>query len=226
MSGKIIRLLLIFSLSGEGESLLHPNVWEFVDYIRNTTKHKVSMITNGSVLTPTNIDNIASKLSSIRVSLDTMDAELAENIGRHFHAKTVEGIRTLAARGMRVQILTTDFGQDISDVRQFVRSLKSPNVSRASQFLQPKLDYQQTYTKVHPIVMPRPRRPSTRVMCGNILSKRLIAYTVDGLKLPCCYIKDRTNYIGYDAIVAQMSNPANTIVPDTCAGCMELMYQS
>lgn len=214
-----------FSLSGEGESLLHPQFWEFVDYIRQTTTHKVSVITNGSTLTDSNISLMCQKLDHVRVSLDTMDPALAERVGRHFHDRVVANIIRLAKTGMSVSIMTTDFGQDIQPVRDFAKSLKQPNVSQASQPLQPKTDYANAYTMFARPIQFTPRKPSY-VVCGNILSQSITMYTVDGLKLPCCFIKDRSQYPGHDAVVEQMTNPTNTDIPSCCLGCPRLVYKT
>lgn len=212
-----------FSLSGEGESMLHPQFWEFVSYVRATTKHSVSLITNGSTLTQTNIQKIHENLDVVRVSLDTMDPDLAERVGRHFHDRVVNNIRLMADTGMRMLVMTTNFGQDIDPVREFVKSLNSPNVLHVVQQLQPKTDYASSYTIFEKPIQFVPHKPSY-VRCANIMTNSIVMYTVDGLKLPCCYIKDRLEYPGYEPIVQMLSNPKNTTVPHCCAGCSLLVY--
>lgn len=213
-----------FSLSGEGESLLHPQFWEFVQYIRSTTSHSVSVITNGSTLTPTNIQKLRDNMDVVRVSLDTMDPDLAEQVGRHFHTRVVQNIRMLVKTGLRVLVMTTDFGQDIEPVRQFVKSLKQPNVLHVVQQLQPKTDYASGYTMFAKPIQFVPHKPSY-VQCSNIISNSIIMYTVDGLKLPCCYIKDRSAYPGYESMVMMMTDPTNTTIPPCCTGCSLLAYR-
>lgn len=213
-----------FSLSGEGESLLHPQFWDFVQHIRTTTKHKVSLITNGSTLTPTNIQKIRDNMDIVRVSLDTMDPDMAERVGRHFHSRVVQNIRLLAKTGIRMLVMTTNFGQDIDPVGKFVKSLNQPNALHVTQPLQPKADYASGYTMFEKPIQFVPRKPSY-VQCGNIIANSIIMYTVDGLKLPCCYIKDRSAYPGYESMVKMMTDPTNTTIPPCCTGCSLLTYR-
>lgn len=210
------------SLSGEGESLLHPNFWEYVEYAKKT-KHEVSVITNGSTLTSTNIALIKQNLTRVRVSLDTMDAELAKSVGRYYHERVVENIRELVRQQIQVIILTTNFGQDLSGVREFVKSLRSPKVQHAIQPLQTKKDYSSAYVGM-PVVVPPIHRPNARVSCSNINPPKIIAYDVNGIKTPCCYIKDKQNYVGFDELTRLLTTPGTDTVPQTCIGCKYLQY--
>lgn len=212
-----------FSLSGEGESMLHPDFWRYVDYIRQTTKHQASVITNGTPLSEANIQRAVDKLYRVRVSIDTMDPDVAESVGRHMHERVIENVKQLVKVHPRVTIMTVDFGQDIQPLREFIRTLDTKNpISHSITPVFAKRDYASTYTMVKPVIILPPK--FVAVTCGFAQMKNNTAYNVDGVKMPCCRIKDISVYPGYDALVRQMSNRRNTEIPLCCEGCPHLSF--
>lgn len=211
---------LTFVLAGEGEAMLHPSFWDMVEYAHHP-RHYLTMITNGSALNQQNVSRMKKLFDKVAVSLDTMDASLADRVGRHHHDKVIAGIRLLAHSKIPVMVMTTDFGQDIEPVRQFIKTLPPRLVEHRVQPLYTKQDYATSYTMFAPIIPVIPKSP-TRVRCDIASNGAFIAYDVNGIKTPCCHIKDKTSYIGYDALVEMFSRPDNKEIPTTCIGCRML----
>lgn len=208
---------ITFVLAGEGETMTHPRFWDIVEYIRGT-KHHLTMITNGSAINEHNARQMRGKFDRVAVSLDTMDPVLAEQVGRHFHDKVIAGIRLLSQLQIPLMIMTTDFGQDIDPVREFINTLPTRVVEHRVQALYTKHDYATSYTMFSPTIPLIPESPR-RVMCPLASSGTFVAYDVNGIKTPCCYIKDKSTYTGYEQLVSILSDPSNTTIPTTCRGC-------
>lgn len=211
---------LTFMIVGEGEAMLHPSFWDMAAYAKQTRNY-LTMTTNGSALTQQNVAKAKKLFDHIAVSLDTMDAELADRVGRHQHDKVIAGIQYLVHSRIPITILTTDFGQDIDPVRQFIKTLPSGSVKHRIQPLFGKQDYKTSYTMFTPATPIIPLSPK-RVWCPVARERSFIAYDVNGIKMPCCHIKDKSTYIGYDHLVEMLSSSDNDKIPSVCVGCHKL----
>jgi len=91
-------------LQGEGEPFIHPDFFELVA-VAEAAQIKVSLITNGSCFSRSVIQKILdSQICSIRVSLETTDAEKFKAIRGGALAAVMDGLaRLLAARNQRKQ---------------------------------------------------------------------------------------------------------------------------
>jgi len=89
-------------LQGEGEPLIHPDFFKMVELATRKGIH-ISVITNGSLLTDTSIQKILdSNLTSIRISLETVDPEKFQAIRGGSWDKVEKGIQSLVkARNQR-----------------------------------------------------------------------------------------------------------------------------
>jgi sulfatase maturation enzyme AslB (radical SAM superfamily) len=93
-------------LSG-GEPLLHPNVIEFAEVLK-FKGHKVSLLTNGTLVNPGNATRIAAFSHRIKISLDGSTEDIhAMTRGRRNHATVVAAIDLLAGLGANVQVAMT-----------------------------------------------------------------------------------------------------------------------
>lgn len=209
------------NLTGEGEPLLHPNIWEFVHYVKTKTPHRVSFTTNASALTQRHIQNVVSSLDSIRISLDTMDASVAEQVGRHDHARVIRNIEALALVYDKITIMTTKFGQDVSGVNEFVKTHK---FNHKVQPLQRKSDYASAYTQFSVPVTVYPQQ-NNGLGCKYAETGGVVTYNVRGVKMPCVFIKDTSYYPGYDSLIQILSTTTHTPIPHSCMGCVNLIIK-
>lgn len=126
-----IRSLVV--LSGQGEPLLHPHVFEFLE-LAVAQGFAVSMVTNGTPLTPERIDRLSRiGLAHLQFSFAGYDKESYEStyVGARFE-KVVENLRGLAAALRRHQSRTvfsvkavcpSPTREYVEKTRAFVRSL-------------------------------------------------------------------------------------------------------
>ena len=89
-------------LQGEGEPLIHPEFFEMID-LASKRGINLSFITNGSLLTDANIQKILdNNITSIRISLETLNPEKFQKIRGGSFAVVEKGImRLMAARSQR-----------------------------------------------------------------------------------------------------------------------------
>jgi molybdenum cofactor biosynthesis enzyme MoaA len=202
------------SLQGEGEPTLHPQFWEMVDAVRAQGHHTYT-ITNG---TRVDVAQFDAGLSSVGVSIDTLDPQEAERIGRFNLPKVLANFEALfkVMGPQRVTVHTVQYGQPIDPLRAYLQSL---GVRRhIVQPLQVKDDYVRRYADL--AVLKRLAPPSvTHFRCGFLDAPRMRFFDIDGLEMPCCFIKDASVFTSIDDLRQKL---ASREIPPACAGCREL----
>jgi MoaA/NifB/PqqE/SkfB family radical SAM enzyme len=198
------------SLQGEGEPLLHPLFWQMVEY---TTRHGFLpyTITNGSRI---DAARLASHLPKVGISIDTTDPDEAERMGRHKLDKVLANLDALIScmGPQRIVIHTVDYGQPLDALAAY---LKERGLHRhLIQPLQTKDDYARRY----PGRVASPTQvPSYR--CGYLRRRSVRYFNIDGIELPCCFIKDTKEFTSAQQLRREL---AQRKVPGPCTGCREL----
>ena len=202
------------SLQGEGEPTLHPQFWDMVEAVR-AKGHQTYTITNGTRI---DVDQFDAGLSSVGVSIDTVDAQEAERIGRFNLPKVLANFEALF-KGMgpeRVTVHTVQYGQPIEPLRAYLQSL---GVRRhIVQPLQVKDDYAKRYAD-QPVLKQLAPPVVTHFRCGFLDTPRMRFFDIDGLEMPCCFIKDASVFVSIDDLRQTL---AGKQIPPACAGCREL----
>lgn len=202
---------LTINLQGEGEPFLHP---QFDEILRITAERgfRPYAITNGTRLPP---ELIKRYFPALGISIDTLDAALAERIGRVNLPKVLRNLERLLAEGYppeRIVVHTVQFGQKPSGIRRYLAGL---GIRRhIVQPLQVKDDYSYRYAAVAP-----PHTPVSDYRCRYIDEPRMLFFNIDGTAMPCCFIKRPEQYVSREQIAAALGRRE---VPDCCAGCREL----
>lgn len=148
-----------------GEPMLAPHLQDVIDYVV-LKGFECSMITNGSLLTEQFIIHNKKKLSMIGISIDSIDDDTNNLIGR----KTIEDIEYLAKliklHGMKLKInicvsklnIHVDFISIIEQLQpdrlKILQVLSSPHLKNANKFLISDKEFSeicQTLDKYHPI---------------------------------------------------------------------------
>jgi len=198
------------SLQGEGEPIVHRGFWRMVEMVVERG-HVPYTITNGSHL---DAEKIKRHFPSIGISLDTVDENEAERIGRHDLPKVLGNIERLIETypPRCIVIHTVDYGQEKEPLRAYLRRL---GITRhAVQPLQTKDDYAYRYPGLIPV-----KFIDYTYSCRYIDAPLRKFYTIDGVELPCCFIKDVRNFVSIAHIRESFEKK---IAPPCCAGCREI----
>lgn len=202
------------SLQGEGEPTLHPQFWDMVDAVRSKGLPTYT-ITNG---TRVDVAQFDAGFTSVGVSIDTVDAQEAERIGRFNLPKVLANFEALfkVMGPERVAVHTVQYGQPIDHLRAYLRSL---GVRRhLVQPLQVKDDYARRYADQPALKLLVPA-PIQHFRCGFLDTPRMRFFDIDGLEMPCCFIKDASVFVSIDDLRQKL---AGRQIPPACAGCREL----
>ena len=199
------------SLQGEGEPLAHPRFWDMLDRVRHAG-HLPYLITNGSLRTTS---RLAQFVPMIGISIDTLDSREADRIGRIRLDRVLANFEKLltVAGPDRLVVHTVDYGQDRTALDAYLTRHKVTR--RVVQPLQTKLDYRRRY----PDMIETVTMPDYPAACGFLLEPRMVYFNIDGIRMPCCFIKDASRYASETKLLADF---AVGKVPAACDGCREV----
>ena len=204
------------NLQGEGEPVLAKHFWNIVDLVwkRGGLPH---IITNaGYTITDKMAADFKRYFYTLAVSLDTTDVARAESIGRYNVQRVMDNI--IRFRDIigpeRVTIMAVGLSpQDVDGVVSFARKHRLPQV--IVQSLQTKNDYMINYEVRHSF--------SYHFRCRYLEENVMTFFNVDGVEMPCCFIKDVSHYSSAEALRQDMQK---NIVPLSCKGCRYIMHSS
>jgi MoaA/NifB/PqqE/SkfB family radical SAM enzyme len=201
---------LTVSLQGEGEPMLHPEFWEMVTRVR-ARGHRPYTITNGSALPYP--EHVAEAFPEIGISIDSLNETEAERIGRTHLDRVLRNLDRLleSMPASRVTVHTVDVGQPLDALREFVAAR---GMRHLIQPLQRKEDYRQSYATAIPATDHGRTGP-----CHYLRQPRMKYFNIDGVEMPCCFIKDTSAYRGVPALHDDF---AARRVPECCRGCQAL----
>jgi len=192
------------SLQGEGEPTLHKRFFNMARNVREIGSRPYT-ITNGTCKHP---ELFFESFDEVGVSVDTLNSNVAEKIGRYNLPRVLNFIDRLADK-ISVTIYTVSICKDLPAIQKFCRERKLRHVV---QPLQPKPDYAYRY----PEYKLRVKREGT-FYCSYLALPRIRYYALDGTELPCCFIKDTSGYEGVDALI---NLAKQGIMPSVCKGCI------
>lgn len=202
----------VVMLQGEGEPTLWPDWWRGVEYVVSKGLVPYSII-NGSRV---DVIRTAILFPRIGVSIDTLNPQEAENIGRHNLKKVLENVEQLnRAMPNRVLVHIVQAQTGIEDV---IRWCIERDIGYVVQPLQQKHDYETVY----PMWMRSPRGPMpepAKYECKYLSERQHRFWTVGGKELPCCYIKFDVQTFNHDQALQELV-AGNT--PRHCIGCRNL----
>ena len=203
---------LNINLQGEGEPFLHP---QFTEILALTVQHgqRPYTITNGTRLP---VQLVQQYFPSIGISIDTLDPVLAEKIGRLNLPKVWRNLHALLDAGYpaaQITIHTVNFGQEINSLQAYLRSL---GITRhIIQPLQGKEDYRYRYAN-NPVWNITPKDTYS---CRFVDEQRMLFFNIDGVMMPCCFIKNAAHFTSREQILASLQQG---VIPECCRGCREL----
>lgn len=151
-----IEGLECMELQGEGEPLLHPDIFEMIRYAKEK-KIQVCMISNGSLLTPEVVEKLLdSGLDCLNISVESPIPEEFYKIRGGNFTKIMDGVKLLEKRKRERNLLTPIIGfsvtvlkstaSKLTDIFTLYQSLGMDG-GIAIQFLNESEEYQKHYTE-------------------------------------------------------------------------------
>ena len=203
----------VVSLQCEGETSLHPKFEAMGQHVA-TRGHQAYTILNESRV---DAERLSRLFPTIGVSVDTLNEQLAQDIGRHNLPKVLRNIELLcqAMDPKRITITTVNMGQPLDDLRRWVK-LRGFGQHIVHQ-LSPKSDYPRRYTVNSQLVLPS--GPST---CRYLQRQLMRFYTWEGQELPCCFMKNSSDFTTRQQLGARL---ASGLLRICCAGCPQLVRE-
>jgi len=204
------------SLQGEGEPTAHNRFREMVAAVQQRGMTPYT-ITNASLIRDPQW--FAQAFPRIGISIDTLDAELSESIGRIKLHRALRGVDRLSAAmgAQRIVLHTVDFGQPLDAIRAWARDKSFGR--HIVQPLQGKPDYMRSYRRPVRHREPPPSAAPFALQCRYLERDFMRYYTLDGIELPCCFIKDTASF---SSAAELRSSLAAGQVPEACTGCREV----
>lgn len=190
------------SLQGEGEPTLHPQFFEMAERAR-ALRSEPYTITNGSYRRP---ERFIGLFTRVGVSIDSLDESAAKAIGRYNLHRVIEFVDALAPH-LRIVIHSVAHKEHTPRIAAWCRQR---GLDHLVQPLQAKSDYRRHY-----LTGPAPA-PAGRFSCAFLARPMMRFYSLEGIELPCCYIKDTAGLQGIDEL---LQHQADGVWPQHCAGC-------
>jgi MoaA/NifB/PqqE/SkfB family radical SAM enzyme len=193
----------VVSLQGEGEPTLHPDFLRMAEFVRDTGARPYT-ITNGTYKHP---ERLAGLFPQIGVSVDTLDDAAGRKIGRYNLPRVLSFIAALAPHAT-INVHSVAHKDHTPPIATWC---KQHGYRHIIQPLQTKPDYSRRYD-------PNRRQPPPpgRFSCSYLARPRMRYYTLDGLELPCSFIKDTSDYEGLPGMIGHQQ--AGTW-SKCCVGC-------
>ncbi len=168
-------------------------------------------ITNGTRIDCARFNEV---FPTVGYSIDTINPDEAELIGRHNLKKALSNLDALidSMGAHRIIVHSVHYGQDINPLRAYLNERK---VRHLIQPLQVKDDYVKTYR----VPLAGQVRQEAGYSCPFLKQKLMRYFNINGLELPCCFIKDASEFISEDHLRSSLSEKK---VPKPCQGCREL----
>jgi MoaA/NifB/PqqE/SkfB family radical SAM enzyme len=178
----------LVSLQGEGEPTLHHDFLRMAQFVLGLGIQPYT-ITNGTYKHP---DRFIGLFPEVGVSVDTLDDTQGRKIGRYNLSRVRAFIESLAPHTTIVihSVAHTEHTPPIA------HWCKEKGYRHIVQPLQTKADYSRRYRVPATI----PVSPGS-FSCGYLATPRMRYYSLDGIELPCCFIKDTSQYEGMSSLL-------------------------
>ena len=193
----------LVSLQGEGEPTLHHDFFRMAARVSELGSRPYT-ITNG---TYKHAERFAGLFPEVGVSIDTLDESLARGIGRYNLPRVLAFVQALAGH-CTVVVHSVEHPEHTPAIADWCRQ---NGYRHEVQPLQTKPDYSRRY-----FVSPAPPVAQGRFSCTYLSQPIMRYYSLDGMEMPCCYIKDAGTYEGMTALLDHQG--AGTC-PKCCIGC-------
>jgi Radical SAM superfamily len=193
----------VVSLQGEGEPTLHPDFFRMTERVLAIGAQPYT-ITNGSYKHP---ERFVGLFSQIGVSIDSLDDRIASAMGRYNLPRTIAFIEALAP-STKIFIHSVAHREYTPPIGAWCRQRGYTHIV---QPLQTKADYAHRYK--NRIAATAAAGPFS---CGYLTTPSMRYYNLDGVEMPCCYIKDAGQFKGIEALLKHQQSGTWA---ECCTGC-------
>lgn len=208
-------------LHGEGESTLHADFEKMLNYL-HAKSIPVRLTTNGTYPYPERLI----KLDKLIVSIDSLDQEQSQSIGRSNTKKAQDFVLAATKLKINLEIVSVTGTLEPIEFHQVALWAKSIGVPHRLQQLMNKPDYVKFYPSkfnsfpLHRHIDKPAVKTASALSCPYLANKPMMKYiTVQNKALPCCFIKDPTTFTSKDELAVSL---ATGIIPSTCTGCQNI----
>ncbi|MDY6980707.1 MAG: radical SAM protein [Pseudomonadota bacterium] len=201
------------SLQGEGEPIISKSIWVMAKLAKYRSIPTYTITNAAYRLTETLAGKIDSHFDRIGISLDTINVNFAQRIGRVNLPRTLNTFESLVEKlgPQRIDVYTVALSRkSVDEVRRYVAGF--PGVGHIIQPLQSKDDYQINY-RIHK------SNAGPEYRCRFMERDIMRFFNIDGIPMPCCYIKNTEKFQSIEHVESELSADK---VPNCCVGCREL----
>lgn len=201
-------------LQGEGEPFLNKNIWAMCRKLGQINITPYTITNGGFSFTTAFLHKIKKYFPRIGISIDTINPVFSEKIGRFKLHKILDSLNKLLAvyQPDEIDIYTVILSKDnVNEVKRYIT--KYGNINHIVQGLQIKDDY----VKKYPFNI---RNLAYNYRCRYIENDLMRFYNINGIEMPCCFIKDTSSYKSINHTRTLLNNKQ---LPLSCSGCREII---
>ena len=194
-------------LQGEGEPSLNKDLFKMAAWGKSIGA-KVCTVTNGTYKHP---ERFIGLFDEIGLSIETFDEAKANALGRHNVQATAEQALFFKANGITT-IINHVTGIDDAATAEILAWCRKHKLLYKGIPLVSKLDYVVVYPAM---LKPKIRNPEG-FNCVHVKNNSWRFYSIDGIELPCCQIKDLTKFVSVEHLQQAIGGDVR---PQCCIGC-------
>ena len=193
----------LVSLQGEGEPTLHRDFLKMAELVRKAGSVPYT-ITNGTYKHP---ERLVGVFQRIGVSIDALDEAAASAIGRYNLRRVLAFVEQLTPH---VEIVVHSVAHQVY-TPPVVAWCRAKGLRHVVQPLQGKPDYSRRYLPAQEV-----HAPERQFKCVYLERPRMRYYSLDGVEMPCCFIKDTSTFEGIPNMIRHHERGT---WPRSCIGC-------
>lgn len=189
-----------------GEPLLRKDIFELLDFLRQSFDGKIVLATNGVLITENNVDSIIRCVDCIDISVDGIDEESCAKIrGKGVFEKVIKSVQLLKNKGfdsISLSMVLTEENEKLADQFQVLnQKLKTVPVIRRISWLGRALENKEKLSSSDILYEHGAEIDScekgmcTYGNCQNLITKYHIRY--DGYVYACQTMEDKRYSVGH-----------------------------
>lgn len=182
-----------------GEIFCRNDIYNVLSDIRKHFNGSLDIITNGTIIKNSEIDNLLNLINRINISIDGYDENSVKEIrGAHVFQKVVTLINTLKEKGFNdicISCVDTNEPKKIAEFRTFARNLGVKSIIRQLNLKgRAQENFNYNNTDYHSATNGYIKNTTMRCICNNTYNSIFISTL--GLISPCAALRENSYHIG------------------------------